>query len=1017
MTHPSPSLSPLRPVALTVDGRPDQPWAIGSRRPTLAWRLEWQAETDAASAGQAALQVVRARSRDDLDAGRYDHDSGRVSSRRQSLTLEDDLAAGQSVWWAVRVWDERGDPSPWSRASFFRVGVAPGAGHGGDDPGVLARWIEDPEYAYQRDGRVQPLPVFARRFDAEADLASAVLSITGLGQYTATLNGRPISDAVLEPGQTSYWAEIAYRAWDVTALVRTGENLIGIESGSGVYQQADTTPIGRYNFQPEHKQVMGTPKVLAHIDLTYRDGRTARIATDGSWLARGGATTFSSWWGGEDGDGRVMRTDWTASPECLEHPAWHPATVAELDAETIPRADTPLVADPRPPVTVIEHAAPVAVTAHDPDPATTTVTASAGAGASVVQLASLSGIFVGDRFEHAGLTHRITAVGEPSEGASALDASGIRIDPPLASELTAGTSFVSIPRPAYILDLGRNLVGLPVVTGSHPAGTTITLLGSEQPTPPTDLSSVSEAGIYRYTFGGTEDERWRARFTYNGQRYLVVRGLEEPPAPGTVTLDVIRAANEPTATFETSDPMLQSIYDITLRALEGNMMSVLTDCPNREKGPYTGDNLHNIDTELTLFDMRAYQRQLVANMRTSQRPHPIGEARQPGRYAGLIANIAPEFHPVPDGLYGGRWFLDDPHWGGAIIRIPWQLYVVYGDDATLRPNYAAMKRWLDYVGRSKDDNASGEIHGLGDWLAGHDTEPAEAIIDIGYYEGARTLARIAAHLGETADADVYRALADRLAAEYNERYLHVDEATGRAWYANDTQASNAIALDAGLVPPAHRAAVTASLVDAVAGFGHRLSHGSVGGGPVFRMLHAAGRDDLILRMVTSPEAPSYAYQVQRGQTTLAEDLSGGQSQNHHFLGQVAAWLVHDLVGIAQHPGSIGYEHLRLHPASGGAIDAIDRLEASYTTPRGTARARVLRGDGTLTLDVTVPPGTDAEVWVPVPAADTDTDTDADAVRGARDVQAPPAAERMGDEPGHAVFRVRAGRHVFTSPLG
>ena len=50
------------------------------------------------------------------------------------------------------------------------------------------------------------------------------------------------------------------------------------------------------------------------------------------------------------------------------------------------------------------------------------------------------------------------------------------------------------------------------------------------------------------------------------------------------------------------------------------MQSVLTDCPDREKGPYTGDNLHNIDTELTLFDMQAYQGQMVNNMRTAQRP-------------------------------------------------------------------------------------------------------------------------------------------------------------------------------------------------------------------------------------------------------------------------------------------------------------------------------------------------------------------------------------------------------------
>ena len=64
------------------------------------------------------------------------------------------------------------------------------------------------------------------------------------------------------------------------------------------------------------------------------------------------------------------------------------------------------------------------------------------------------------------------------------------------------------------------------------------------------------------------------------------------------------ASNAPTASFSTSDPLLNSIYAITNRALQANMQSTLTDCPDREKGAYTGDNLHNIDTMLTLYDMQ-----------------------------------------------------------------------------------------------------------------------------------------------------------------------------------------------------------------------------------------------------------------------------------------------------------------------------------------------------------------------------------------------------------------------------
>jgi hypothetical protein len=783
-----------------------------------------------------------------------------------------------------------------------------------------------------------------------------------------------------------------------------------------------------------------------------------------------------------------MPTGWTGSRDSLTGKSWHSARIAPLNATTIPRDNTPLVADPRPPVTVAEQAAPVSITEQPPNAAVTTAVAPAAVGDTNVKIASTTGIFTGDGIAVGGERYTVTQVGIPAktgttlttpaavgdttvgvanlgadcfagaacrgtanfvigqpvivgtgggaesvtvtgvsrtgsgnnspgtvtvapalrtahnQGDSARGAgTGISITPALKAALPQGAALTSIPRPAYVLDFGRNLVGLLQVTGKAPAGTTITLLGSEQPTPPTNYDTVGSAGLYRYTFAGTRQETWHAQFTYSGQRYLVVRGLPYKPTAHTVTLLVTHASNQETSTFRTCDPMLNSIYDITKRALQGNMISVFTDCPNREKGPYTGDNLHNIDNELTMYDMRAYQGQLVANMRTSQRPTPVSEGyggQYSGKYAGMIANIAPEYHAVPDRIFAGRWFLDEPNWGGAVIRIPWALDQIYGDASAMAPNYDAMVKWLDYVGRSKKQNPSGEINGLGDWSAGQATVPAEAIIDIGYYEGARRLALIAGKLGKTADAAKYAALAADLKREYNVDYLHVDTATGRAWYANNTEASNAVALDSGLVPDEYRQAVFDSLTGAVEAYNFRLSHGSVAGGAVFRSLHAGGRDDLLYRMIVNPQAPSYAYQVNRGQTTLAENLSGGNSQNHHFLGEVGSWLVHDLAGIDQQPGSTGYRKLRIHPATGPGIDIIPCVAGSYTTPQGVASSSIVRNAAGLVMNVTVPANTTAEIWVPQ-------------AEGQR-VKAPRRATFVRNEAGYVLYAVGAGTFVFTS---
>ena len=97
----------------------------------------------------------------------------------------------------------------------------------------------------------------ARSFDVGRRIVKARLYATGLGQYAARLNGSPVTNAVLEPGQTSYWAEVDYRTYDVTRLLRPGSNVLGIDTGSGVYQQADSTPMGRYMFQPGNNVVFG----------------------------------------------------------------------------------------------------------------------------------------------------------------------------------------------------------------------------------------------------------------------------------------------------------------------------------------------------------------------------------------------------------------------------------------------------------------------------------------------------------------------------------------------------------------------------------------------------------------------------------------------------------------------------------------------------------------------------------------------------------------------------------------
>jgi alpha-L-rhamnosidase len=1032
--------SALSPVSLRVDTLSD-PIGLGDASPNLSWRLAPDGRDGSSGAQQTGYEVRVASS-----AARLQHpdlwDSGEVHSSDTNNIAYNGmrLQSRQDAVWDVRVWDANGRASGWSAPGTWEMGLL-------SPSDWTAKWIEDPDYTYATNGVPNPLPIFGKAFDLRGKVAHARLYATGLGQYAAKLNGAPVSDAVLEPGQTSYWAEVDYRTYDVTRLLRNGSNVLGLEVGSGVYQQADSTPMGRYMFQPGNNTVFGTPKVIAQLEITYADGSRQTIATDSSWMTRSGPTTFSSWWGGEDYDARVIPANWTDSANDLDGAAWHAARPATFTSSTIPRDSTPLVADPRPPVTVTREAHPMTITEVSPPADDTTLVAQAGPGATNLKLASVTNLYPGDTVNvgtGAGTeSRRVTAVGTAAgpattlaasaaardtnikvasvgrgclpgascvgttsfivgqpllidtganqetvtvtavgtagasgtgvtfapalsaahaSGVSARDAgTGVTVTPALNGSHSDGTAVTSAPGPTYVLDFGANLAGLPKITGSADAGTQVSMVPSEQinadgtvNVASTGASATSQIR-YDYTFAGHGVETWHSQFTYNGFQYLQVRGLPTRPTADTITLLVTHASNKQTASFQSSSPMVNTIYAITQRALENNMQSVLTDCPDREKGPYTGDNVQDVQTDLTLFDMQAYEGQLVANMRTSQRPTPISSASP-----GLIANIAPEFHAVPAGLFGGHEFLDEPNWADAVILIPWQLYQVYGDTNAMRANYDAMVKWLDYEAANKQANG-GNIPGLGDWSAAQNTDP-QPIIDSGYYRGVDTAAKIAQVLGKSSDAANYSALATSLATEYNAKYLHTDSA-GNAWYANNTEASNAVALDAGLVPAQYHQAVVNSLVAAVQAYGNRIGTGSVALGPLFRSLHAAGRDDLLYQMVTNPTGPSYASLVNQGATTLWESLAGsGGSHDHQFLGDVAAWLVHDVVGIDQAPGTRQYRQLLIRPA---IVGDLTHAAGSYTTPAGRAAVSwAVATGGAVTMGATVPANTTAEIWVP-----------------------------------------------------
>ncbi len=150
------------------------------------------------------------------------------------------------------------------------------------------------------------MPIFRRGFELSKPVRRAMLYVSGLGQHEVRLNGQKVGQAVIEPSWSNYRKTCYYRASDVTALLRQGENAIGVMLGNGMYNVVG----GRYI---KFKGSFGPPKLICQLEVEHTDGSRTVVASDGSWKWSDGPIRFSCTFGGEDYDAREEQTGWDAA--------------------------------------------------------------------------------------------------------------------------------------------------------------------------------------------------------------------------------------------------------------------------------------------------------------------------------------------------------------------------------------------------------------------------------------------------------------------------------------------------------------------------------------------------------------------------------------------------------------------------------------------------------------------------------------------------------------------------------
>jgi alpha-L-rhamnosidase len=520
--------------------------------------------------------------------------------------------------------------------------------------------------------------------------------------------------------------------------------------------------------------------------------------------------------------------------------------------------------------------------------------------------------------------------------------------PPIrVTQLVPAVGVTAFDNGVQLVDLGQNLVGRIVLTvRSADRGSPIVLRHGEMLQPDGTLYTENlrraEARDVYLPAGG-EVETYRPTFTVHGFRYVEVTGYPGPLDAADISAEVLHSDVPRHGHFETGDPDLDRLAQNIDWGLRGNIVSVPTDCPQRdERLGWLADAQVFAPTATRLADVQAFFGSWLADVRASQQPD------------GALRDIAPAVVLGNDAA---------PGWGDAITVLPWTLYRRYGDTAVLAENLDAMTRWVDFVVRHNPDLIWRRRTGrnYGDWLSVGARTPHEVVATAYLAHSARLLSRSAAVLGDLESSQRAAGLADRVAAAFRREFVGAD---GRI--TGDTQAGYLFALAFELLEPDQVGPAVAHLVDDIHDRDVHLTTGFLGVALLCPVLARHGHVDLAHRLLAQRSFPGWLFSVRNGATTIWERWDGWtpdggfgpatmNSFNHYSLGAVGDWMYGGIAGIGQAPDSAGYRDLVLTPMPG----PLPHFTARQHLPRGTVEIDYRTTTDGFRLDVTVPPGRDA----------------------------------------------------------
>ncbi|MBS7566502.1 family 78 glycoside hydrolase catalytic domain [Mucilaginibacter sp. Bleaf8] len=282
-------------------------------------RLSWQMQDAAQGAAQSAYQILV--SKDSVALAQLGNaavwNSGKVQSSQRLVGYAGGaLEPFTAYYWKVLTWNKAGQPLPASSIARFETGMMQRTNWRGT-------WISDGNSINAR-----PAGYFRKEFNAAKKVRSARAYIAVGGLYELYLNGQKVGNHRLDPMYTRFDRRNLYLSYDVTSQLQNGTNAIGVLLGNGWYNHQS---LAVWNF--DRAPWRARPAFCLDLRVTYNDGSTEVITSDGSWKTHTGPLVSNSIYTGEQYDARLEMPGWNTAG--FNDQNWHEVQLRAAPSQNI----------------------------------------------------------------------------------------------------------------------------------------------------------------------------------------------------------------------------------------------------------------------------------------------------------------------------------------------------------------------------------------------------------------------------------------------------------------------------------------------------------------------------------------------------------------------------------------------------------------------------------------------------------------------------------------------------------